>query len=138
MKKIINVLVIEDNEYYNNQISNVLQQSACFVDQKGKCKLVLHSFKDSWDCIWKIKSGELENNDIIAFVDYYLGMGMKGTHIIKLLKSQNNNIHIVLLSQTGFADHINNPENYDYYVIKDKFAPALCKLYLEQFVDNYL
>jgi hypothetical protein len=25
---------------------------------------------------------------------------------------------------------------YDYFVVKDKFAPALCSLYLKQFIEN--
>jgi len=47
MKQKINVLVIEDNEYYNSLILNALRQSIHFVQSKMKYQMVLHSFIDS-------------------------------------------------------------------------------------------
>lgn len=136
MKKIVNVLVIEDNRYCNNLISKALLQSVLFTDRKGKYQLSLHSFIDPIECIRKIKSGELTDKDIIAFVDYYMGNGITGTSIIDLLKKQCNDSMIVLLSPSKVVaeEHVYN--NDGYFVIKDIFAPALCRLYLEQFIDN--
>ena len=51
MNQTINVLVIEDNEYYNNLIFNALRQSIHFVQPKMKCRMVLHSFIDSFHCM---------------------------------------------------------------------------------------
>ena len=86
MKQKINILVVEDNKYYNNLIFNALQQSTHFVQKKMKYQLVLHSFIDSAYCMQKIESR--------VFIDN------------------------------------------DFCVIKDTFAPALCRLYLDQFIEN--
>jgi CheY-like chemotaxis protein len=136
MKKTINVLVIEDNEYYNSLLSKTLQKSNPSSDLRGKYRMVLHSFTDSLECIRKIRSGELMQNDTIAFVDYYMGNGINGAHIIKLLKEQNNGTIAVLLSQSKAVEEKCNLNHPDYIVMKDTSAPALCRLYLEQFIEN--
>jgi CheY-like chemotaxis protein len=136
MKKTINVLVVDDNEYYNSLLSKILQQSKPSSNLKGKFQVVLHTFTDSLECIRMIKSGELLQNDTIAFVDYYMGNGINGAHIIKLLKEQNHQTMTVLLSQSKAVEEKSNLVHPDYIVMKDTLAPALCRLYLEQFIEN--
>jgi CheY-like chemotaxis protein len=136
MKQTVNVLVVEDNEYFNNLIFNALQQSIHFDQTKLKYKLVLHSFIDSVDCLRKIESREFIDNDVVAFVDSKMDNGISGAQIIKLLKKGNSNTLAVLLSQSRIIDERSSHNNYDFFVIKDTFAPALCRLYLDQFIEN--
>jgi len=136
MKQTVNVLVVEDNEYFNNLIFNALQQSIHFDQTKLKYKLVLHSFIDSVDCLRKIESREFIDNDVVAFVDSKMDNGISGAQIIKLLKKGNSNTLAVLLFQSRIIDERSSHNNYDFFVIKDTFAPALCRLYLDQFIEN--
>ncbi|MGA2405946.1 MAG: response regulator [Bacteroidales bacterium] len=136
MKKTINVLVVEDNEYYNNLIFNALQQSAHFFQQEVNYQLVLHSFIDSHECMRTIESREFMDDDVIAFVDYNMGNGITGSQIIRLLKKENSSARAVLLSQSKNIEEKNTNNNYDFFVIKDTFAPALCRLYLDQYIEN--
>jgi len=136
MKETINVLVIEDNEYYNNLLSNAIQQSISSILLKGNHQLVMRSFTDANEYIRKIKSGELECNDTIVFVDYYLGNGINASHVVKLLKELSCDVTVVLLSQSKSVKEISNMIPYDYFVVKDRFAPALCGLYLQQYIEN--
>jgi len=136
MAQTVNVLVVEDNEYYNNLIFNALQQSAYYVKRKMNYKLVLHSFINSAACMEKIESRQFNDNDVIAFVDNKMEDGVSGAQIIKLLKKENCNTLAVLLSQTRSVEERSLQNNYDFYVIKDTFAPALCRLYLDQFIEN--
>jgi CheY-like chemotaxis protein len=136
MKKTINVLVVEDNEYYNNLIFNALQQSAHFFQQEVNYQLVLHSFIDSPECMRTIESREFMDDDVIAFVDYNMGNGITGSQIIRLLKKENSSARAVLLSQSKNIEEKNTNNNYDFFVIKDTFAPALCRLYLDQYIEN--
>jgi hypothetical protein len=99
-------------------------------------RLVIHSFVDSSVCMRKIESREFIDNDIIAFIDWKTDNGISGIQIIKLLKNGNTNTLAVLLSQSNSAEEIRYQNNYDYFVIKDTFAPALCRLYLDQFIEN--
>lgn len=132
----INVLVVEDNEYYNNLILNALQQSIHFVQKKLNFRLIIHSFTDAIDCIRKIESSIFKNNDVVAFVDQNLGKGVYGNHILGLLKKGNNNTLAILLSQSPTEDEKCIHNNYDFFVLKDIFAPALCRLYLDQYIEN--
>ena len=136
MKQKINVLVVEDNEYYNNMIFNALQQSTHFVQQKMKYQLVMHSFIDLSDCMRKIESHEYIDNDVVAFVDYNVGNEISGAQIIRQLKKENSNTLAILLSQSRAIEERSTQNNYDFCVIKDTFAPALCRLYLDQFIEN--
>jgi hypothetical protein len=136
MKQTVNVLVVEDNEYYNNLIFNALQQSIHFVQRKMKFKLVLHSFINFSDCMRKIESREFIDNDVVAFIDNNIGDGQSGAQIIKQLKKENCNTLAVLLSQSRSVEERSVQNNYDFYVIKDTFAPALCRLYLDQYIEN--
>ena len=136
MKQTINVLVIEDNEYYNNLILNALQQSIHFMQKKLNFRLILHSFTDSIDCIRKIESRIFKNNDVVAFVDHNLGNGVYANQIIRLLKKENDNTLAVLLSQSPAGDEKCRNSYYDFFVLKDIFAPALCRLYLDQYIEN--
>jgi len=136
MKKTINILIVEANEYFNNLIYNALQQSVHFVQTQMDFRLVLHSFIDSSVCMRKIESREFVDNDVIAFVDGKMDNGISGTQIIKLLKKENTNTLAVLLSQSKTTEEIRIQNSYDFFVIKDTFAPALCRLYLDQFIEN--
>jgi CheY-like chemotaxis protein len=136
MKQKIDVLVIENNKYYNNLILNALQQSVHFVDRKMKYQMVLHSFIDSFYCMKKIESREFIDNDIIVFVDQYMDNGMSGDQIIKQLKKENSNTLAVMLTHSSAAEERGRRNDYDFHVIKDTYAPALCRLYLDQFIEN--
>jgi CheY-like chemotaxis protein len=136
MTQTVNVLVVEDNEYYNSLIYNALQQSTHFVKRKMKYKLVMHSFVDSLDCMKKIESKEFIDNDVVAFVDNNMDNGISGAQIIRQLKKENCNTLAVLLSQSRTIEERSLQNNYDFYVIKDTFAPALCRLYLDQYIEN--
>jgi CheY-like chemotaxis protein len=136
MKKTINVLVMEDNEYYNSLLTKALKQSIHTLQPTEKYKLVLHSFTNSLECIRKIKSSDLVKNDTIAFVDYYMNNGVNGAHIIKLLKEQNNDTMVILLSHSRAVAEKSKLNNHNFFVSKDSSAPALCCLYLEQFIEN--
>lgn len=136
MKKTINILVIEDNEYYSNLLSNTIQQSLNPILVKGKYQLVLRSFTDAAEYMRKIKSGELDCDHTAVFIDYYLGDGINAGHVIKLLKEQSSDSMVVLLSQEKTIKEKSNLIPFDYFVVKDKFAPALCSLYLQQYIEN--
>jgi hypothetical protein len=84
----------------------------------------------------QIESHEFIENDLIAFVDQYMGNGISGSQIIKQLKKENSNTLAVLLSQSPYTEERSTLNNYDFCVIKDTFAPALCRLYLDQFIEN--
>ena len=136
MKETINILVIEDNEYYNNLLSNAIKQRVNALLFKGKYQLVLRSVTDANDYVSKIKSGELDCKNTIVFVDYYLGNGINASHIISVLKEHDCDPTVILMSQSKEVKEKANEFHFDYFVEKDNLAPALCSLYLKQYIEN--
>jgi hypothetical protein len=136
MKNTINVLVIEDNEYYNNLLSNAIQQSVSSILLKGQFRLSLRSVTNAGEYMRKIMLDELECNNCIAFIDYNLGNGLNAEPIIRMLKERDPDTVIVLISQSKSAREESRNLQYDYFVVKDNLAPAFCCLYLRQFVEN--
>jgi hypothetical protein len=136
MKETINILVIEDNEYYNNLLSNAIKQRVNALLFKGKFQLVLRSVTDANEYVKRIKSGELDCKNTIVFVDYYLGNGINASHIINVLKEHKCDPMVILLSQSKEVKEKSNEFHFDYFVEKDNLAPALCSLYLKQFIEN--
>jgi hypothetical protein len=136
MKETINVLVIEDNEYYNNLLSNAIKQRVNALLFKGKYQLVLRSVTDANEYVRQIKSGELDCKNTIVFVDYYLGNGINASHIINLLVERKCDPMVILLSQSKEVKEKSHEFHFDYFVEKDNLAPALCSLYLKQFIEN--
>jgi hypothetical protein len=136
MKKTIKVLVIEDNEYYNNALSNAIQQSVNPILARGDYQLVLRSFTNAAEYIRKIKSRELECDHTAVFVDYNLGDGINAGQVIDLIKEHSDDALVVLISQEITVREKSDQVSFDYFVVKDKFAPALCGLYLQQYIEN--
>jgi CheY-like chemotaxis protein len=136
MKETINILVIEDNEYYNNLLSNAIKQRVNSLLFKGKYQLVLRSVTDANEYVKKIRSGELDCKNTIVFVDYYLGNGINASHIINVLKKHECDPMVILLSQSKEVKEKSKDFHFDYFVEKDDLAPALCSLYLKQFIEN--
>lgn len=136
MKKTIKVLVIEDNEYYNYALSNAIQQSVNRILAKGDYQLVLRSFTNAAEYIRKIKSRELECDHTAVFVDYNLGDGINAGQVIDLIKEHSDDALVVLISQEITVREKSDQVSFDYFVVKDKFAPALCGLYLQQYIEN--
>ena len=136
MKETINVFVIDDNEYYNNVLSNAIQQSVNSLLFKGRHQLVLYSFTDANEYVRRMESNELDCKDTIVFVDYYLGENINATRIIEMLKGHSTNTMVVLMSQSKAVKEISTDVPYDYFVVKDNYAPALCSLYLKQYIEN--
>ncbi|HBC77973.1 MAG TPA: hypothetical protein DEO60_13760 [Bacteroidales bacterium] len=136
MKKTIKVLVIEDNEYYNYALSNAIQQSVNPILAKGDYQLVLRSFTNAAEYIRKIKSRELECDHTAVFVDYNLGDGINAGQVIDLIKEHSDDALVVLISQEITVREKSDQVSFDYFVVKDKFAPALCGLYLQQYIEN--
>jgi hypothetical protein len=136
MKETINVLVIDDSEYYNNLLSNVIQQRVSSLLFKGKYQLVLRSVTDANDYVKKIEAGELDCKNTIVFVDYYLGNGINASHIISVLKEHECDPMVILISQSREVKNKRDEFDFDYFVEKDNLAPALCSLYLKQFIEN--
>ena len=132
----VNVIVVEDNGYYNSLLVKTLKSVRVVSDPEHRCMVIFHSFTNPAACLQMIRTGSYDTDDLIAYVDYYLGDGITGSHLVKLLKRHNRRSHIIMLSQSISVSEKNSLFMIDFFVRKDAHAPALCRLYLEQFIES--
>ncbi|NLJ44226.1 MAG: hypothetical protein GX431_11240 [Bacteroidales bacterium] len=136
MKNKINVLVIEDNEYYGNLLANAIHNSINPFLERGDFQLVLHTFTNASEYIRKVESGKIKCDYNAVFIDYFLGEGVNADDVIDTLKKKSCDAMIVLLSQSKDLKEKYDFVNYNYFVVKDRFAPSLCGLYLQQYIED--
>ncbi|HOW09996.1 MAG TPA: hypothetical protein PLX08_09355 [Bacteroidales bacterium] len=136
MKNKINVLVIEDNEYYGNLLANAIQNSINPFLERGDFQLVIHTFTNAAEYIRKVESGKIKCDYNAVFIDYFLGEGISADDVINTLKKQSCNAMIVLMSHSKDVKEKYDFINYNYFVVKDRFAPSLCGLYLQQYIED--
>lgn len=136
MKNKINVLVIEDNEYYGNLLANAIHNSINPFLERGDFQLVLHTFTNASEYIRKVESEKIKCDYNAVFIDYFLGEGVNADDVIDTLKKKSCDAMIVLLSQSKDLKEKYDFVNYNYFVVKDRFAPSLCGLYLQQYIED--
>ncbi len=136
LRKKINVLVVEENTHYNKLLSKALLKHIRSLPQHDRFELSFHSFTDPVKCKKKISTHEWKSHDIVAFVDCHAGKEISGDYFLNMFQEYNNNTLIILLSQPGNIKEVQIQNNEAYFIVKDTFAPALCCLYLEQYLEN--
>jgi len=136
MKKTVRILLLEDNQYFNCLLLQELRNCVNGDRFRTEFRFIFHTFTDTCDFIARLKSPDFKDAYSIAFIDYFLGDGINGSHIIKMLRERSAGTSIVLLSQSKSVKEEVSPSSYDYFVTKDNSAVALCRLCLEQFLEN--
>lgn len=139
-KNSVNIVVIEDNNFYNKFITKELYNFVNNYPLKSIYNIKIFSFTDPMTCLTKIKEENFLEGDTIVFLDYYMGEGINGAHLYKLITGQNKNTKVVLLSQSQYVykkmvDKFGKKSYFD-FVFKDEYTPAVCNLHLEQFLEN--
>ena len=132
---------MDDDVFFNNLLAKQFSKFNELSQFKDKYNVSIHQYTDPQECLTKAKNHNHNGQHTIAFVDYYLGHGINGQHVIKLLAKQSRATKIVLMSQSERA--IGKPfqsdeEVPDYSrVIKRKYTPEICYLMLLQFCINH-
>ena len=138
-RKEVGLLIMEDDVFYSNLLAKKFKDFRNTPEIKNKYKIQIEQFFDPEDCLEKAKSLEsYSDRPVIAFVDYYLGNGINGQHLVKLLVEQNEGIKIVLMSQSEkIIKRMRNFEKTEYAkVLKHQHTPEVCCMMLEQYIRN--
>ena len=139
----IDLLIMDDDVFFNNLLAKKFDTFKNKPSITGKYNINISQFSDPDDCLAKVKgyNDAPVNKPTIAFVDYYLGNGINGQHLIKLLINQNKAIKIVLMSQSERVIGSSKTEdgetaNYS-RLIKREYTPEICCLMLLQFITYH-
>jgi ActR/RegA family two-component response regulator len=137
-KKKVDLLILEDDIFYSNLLAKKFKNFRESPDIKENYKIKIEQFNTPEGCLEKAKSLMDNDQPTIAFVDYYLGNGINGHHIIKLLVEQNEAIKIVMMSQSeNVVKKMKNVKNPTFTkVLKHEHTPEICCMMLEQYIQN--
>lgn len=139
LTKEVEVLIIEDDPYYNNLLAKRLNDLT--NDPK-----INHNYQVSIRQVFE-PDQYLEEADpaskgrqTIAFIDYYLGEKYTGVEFSNKLLELNDQVKIVILSQSEeMIDKLRNakPRNNMYTsLVKYEHTPEICYIIVENYIKN--
>ncbi|OFX20908.1 MAG: hypothetical protein A2041_05455 [Bacteroidetes bacterium GWA2_31_9b] len=136
----IDILIMEDNIFYNNLIAKTIHNFQQKPEIKNRFNLNVNQYTNPDECLKKAKEYNNQNIISIAFVDYYLGDGINGKHLVNLLVERNKNIKIVLMSQSEkVIEKTNVPmseSNRFVKILKHEYTPDICCTIIENYISN--
>lgn len=140
-QKEVELLIMDDDVFFNNLLAKKFSGFQELPEIKERYNISIHQYTDPFECLTRAKNHNHKGQFTIAFVDYYLGQGINGQHLIKLLTKQGMVSKVVLMSQSGRV--IGKPDLSlkkvaDYSrVIKREYTPEICYLMLLHFCINH-
>lgn len=139
-KQQVEILIMEDDIFYNNLIAKTIFNLQQKHEIKTRFSFTIKQYTNPDECLQKAKDYNFEPSITIAFVDYYLGDGINGKHLVNLLLERNKNMKIVLMSQSERIiekTKIPELENSRFVkILKHNYTPDVCSTIVENYINN--
>jgi hypothetical protein len=138
--KEVDVLIFEDDIYYNNLLAKRLNDLNRNPTISQYYRVRVRQVTDADHFLEKADPVLDKNRQTIAIVDHYLGRGITGTELSGKLLEMNENVKIVILSQSEEVIHrLRNakPRNNMYTsLVKYEHTPEMCGIIVENYLKN--
>jgi hypothetical protein len=136
--KILDIVVLEDNDYYRSALLKELKNTVKKLSLEKNVEW--HGYNDTTKFIKDFKNNKFSEKNTLAFIDFYLGNGVNGGHIYKMFQEANSGIKAIMLSQSKnilqvFRKKTGSSGNIE-YLVKDEYALMICSLFLEQHIES--
>ena len=136
----IDIIILEDNDFYRTALQKELKKTSQNFSPGDKFSFDFHVYSKAGDFLQDIRNEKFNDRNTIAFMDYYLGDGLNGGHILKILKGSNKRMKIILFSQSQnviYSLRKKTDLNRDIdFIVKDQYTLAVCSLFLEQYIES--
>lgn len=140
LTKEVEVLIIEDDPYYNNLLAKRL--NALNNDPKINLnyQVRIRQVSDPDQYLEEADPTPKKERQTIAFIDYFLGEKYTGVEFSSKLLELNDQVKIVILSQSEeIIDKLRNakPRNNMYTsLVKYEHTPEICYIIVENYIKN--
>lgn len=135
LKKQFKIVVLEDNEFYNNLLTKQLKNYTEEMALDKDCSFEIESYTNANDCLRNFKS-----DTDIAIIDYYLGESKNGSDILKAIKEKCSTCKVIVISQfqniKTYYQTLN--EGAYHFIFKDRDALAKSCIVIEDIVNEEL
>ncbi|MDX9696573.1 MAG: hypothetical protein RBT49_12345 [Bacteroidales bacterium] len=139
-KQLVEILIMEDDVFYNNLIAKTIFNLQQKPEIKTRFNFTVKQYTKPDECLQKAKDNNFKQPITIAFIDYYLGDGINGKHLVNLLLERNKNIKIVLMSQSERIIEktcVPELENSRFVkILKHNYTPDICSTIVENYINN--
>lgn len=138
--KELEVLIIEDDLYFNNllakRLNNLNQDPRINLHYQVRVRQVF----DADQYIDQADPSMEKDRQTIAFIDYFLGQGATGVELSEKLLALNDQVKIVIMSQSEeMINKLRNakPRNNMYTsIVKYEHTPDICCIIVENYLKN--
>ncbi|HVD99902.1 MAG TPA: response regulator [Cytophagaceae bacterium] len=132
-RKLVKILVMEDNEMYNSLLTKKLQLYTESLSLDTNFTFEINSFTSLPDFIKNLK----EDADVV-FLDYFLVKNITALDILTKIKQVCKKCKIFVISRTNDTEIINKifEKGIDDFIFKDKYALAHSCFLLKKAVYN--
>ncbi len=132
-RKLIKILVMEDNEMYNSLLTKKLELYTKSLSVDSEYAFEIFSYVSLADCMKNLK----EDIDII-FLDYYLVRNITALHILNRVKEACKHCKIYIISRTRDTEIINKAfeQGVDDFIFKGKYGLAHSCYLIKRLVYN--
>lgn len=129
-----NVVVLEDNNFYNNILTRQLQNYTENIALEKHFSFDIQSYTSANDCIRNLKP-----ETDIAFVDYYLNES-NALEVMRKIQKRCDDCKIIIISQIkNIKTSLQTfSEGASDFISKDRNALARCCYILEEIINQRL
>ncbi len=129
-----NVVVLEDNNFYNNILTRQLQNYTESIALEKHFSFDIQSYTSANDCIRNLKA-----ETDIAFVDYYLNES-NAIEVMRKIQKRCDDCKIIIISQIkNIKTSLQTlSEGASDFISKDRNALARCCYILEEIINQRL
>lgn len=136
----VNVLIIEDDHYYNDLLAKRIRSLKNKPDINGRYRLKIQQIFEPEQFLDKKDNGMEQSGRTIAFVDFYLGSGRNGLQVSGKLADMNEDIKIVLMSHSEEVirelEQSGSDANLYTNLVKHEYTPEICSIIVENYINN--
>ncbi len=129
-----NVIVLEDNNFYNNILTRQLQNYVENIAMEKHFSFEIQSYTSASDCIRNLKP-----ETDIAFIDYYLN-GSNAIEVMRKIQKRCDDCKIIILSQIkNIKTSLQTlSEGASDFISKDRNTLARCCYIFEEIINQRL
>ena len=120
-RKLVKIVVMEDNEMYNSLLTKKLEMYTKSLSLDSDYSFEISAYVSLADCMKNLK----EDIDII-FLDYFLVRNVTALDILNRIKQKCRNCKIFIISRTRDSEIINKAfeQGVDDFIFKGKYGLA--------------
>ena len=122
LKKQFKIVVLEDNEFYNNILTRQLKNYTNEISFDKGYTFTIDSYISAHDCVRNLKP-----DTDIAIIDYYLGESTNALDILKVIQEKCVNCKVIIISQFKNIKTYHQTLNQGAYHFIPKDQDALAK-----------